>query len=502
VTTINNPVVWADVPDVDVIRIGNYFYMSSTSMHMMPGVPIMRSSDLAHWEIVSYVYDTLEDNDAYNLKKNKNAYGKGSWASSLRFHGGVFYVCFASNDMRRTYIYKTKDIIKGPWERSVFKGVYHDPSLLFDDDGRVYIIYGAGTIRIRELTKDAAAFPRGGVHKTIIHTPQKRNIVNSEGSHAYKINGMYYIFLIQWPSSGHRRRIEWCYRSRNLLEGYEGKIVLDDDLGYHNKGVAQGGIFNTPDGSWYAMLFQDHDAVGRIPVLLPVTWTGGWPEMGVNGKAPQTPAVPLPAAETAPLVTSDEFNQKKDILGLQWQWNHNPDNAKWSLTRRPGYLRLTTGDTVTDILSARNTLTQRTEGPACAGEVLLSTAGMKRGDYAGLAAFQSNYGLIGVTVAGDGTKKIFMAVKDHRGKPKIIESVILRQDKAYLKITFDFVNSGDKAMFFYSLDGKRWEKLGRVLAMRYTHDHFMGYRAALFNYATQTTGGYADFDYFHYTRGG
>ena len=156
-TTVNNPLFWADVPDPDVIRVGIHYYMVSTSMHLMPGVPIMRSFDLAHWEIVSYVYDTLEDNDAYTLRNKKNAYGAGSWASSLRFHNGVFYVCFASNDMRRTYIYRTNDIIKGPWDRSILTGVYHDPSLLFDDDGRVYIVYGAGTIRIKELTPDATA---------------------------------------------------------------------------------------------------------------------------------------------------------------------------------------------------------------------------------------------------------------------------------------------------------------------------------------------------------
>jgi beta-xylosidase len=498
-TRVKNPAIWADVPDVDVIRIGDYFYMSSTSMHLMPGVPIMRSSDLAHWEIISYVYDTLEDNDAHNLKNDKNVYGKGSWAGSLRFHNGVYYVCFASYDTGNTYIYRTTDIVKGPWERSVFGGVCHDPSLLFDDDGRVYVIYGSGTIRIRELTKNAAAFLEGGVNKTIIQTPPKGDIVQAEGSHAYKINGYYYIFLISWPSAG--RRTEWCYRSKNLLEGYEGKIVLDDDVGYRNKGVAQGGIFDTPSGDWYAMLFQDHDAVGRVPVLVPVNWTGGWPMLGTDGKVPATFTVPFPPAPDTAIVVSDEFNQKKNKLGLTWQWNHNPDDANWSLTKRPGCLRLTTGATAKNILRARNTLSQRTEGPGCSGETLLFTAGMKPGDCAGLAAFQNGYGLIGVQVTDTGEKRVVMAVNGGQGDPKTPASVSVNEDGIYLKISFDFANSRDKAAFFYSLDGIKWISIGTELKMEYTLDHFMGYRIALFNYTVRTAGGYADFDYFHYSRG-
>jgi beta-xylosidase len=498
--TIKNPVIWSDVPDPDVIRVGKYFYMSSTTMHMTPGVPIMRSSDLANWEIVSYVYDILEDDDAHNLRNNKNTYGKGSWASSLRWHDGTFYVCFASYDTNKTYVYRTPDFEKGPWERSVFKGVYHDSSLLFDDDGRVYMVYGAGVIRLRELTKDASAFLPEGVSRVIITTEQKGNIVNAEGSHIYKINGFYYVFLIQWPSSGTRRRIEWCYRSRDLFGGYEGKIVLNDDLGYRNKGVAQGGIFEAAPGVWYAMLFQDHDAVGRVPVLVPVAWVDDWPVMGVAGKAPAEVKVPLAASRKTALVTSDDFSYRKNALALNWQWNHNPDNGCWSLTERPGHLRLKTGSTARNILRAGNTLTQRTEGPSCSAETVIFTAHMQSGDWAGLAAFQNNYGLIGVSVSETGEKRVVTAVNGGAGDPKETGSMILKQDGVYLRINFDFTDSRDKARFLFSLDGKKWIELGSELTMQYTLDHFMGYRIALFNYATQSCGGYVDFDYFHYSR--
>jgi beta-xylosidase len=255
-TTGTNPVIWADVPDVDVIRVGNYFYMSSTSMHMMPGVPIMRSTDLVNWEIVSYVYDTLENNAAHNLTDGKGIYGKGSWATSLRYKNGTFYVCFASNDMGRTYIYRTTDIVNGPWQRSVLSGIYHDPSLLFDDNGKVYLVYGSGGVSIKELTADATAVKSGGLSKQLYKSPDNNLF---EGSHIYKINGMYYIFNIRWTE----RRIESCYRASNLAGAWEGKVVFNSTLSGASGGVAQGGVISTADGHWYAMLFQDHGAVGR-----------------------------------------------------------------------------------------------------------------------------------------------------------------------------------------------------------------------------------------------
>jgi xylan 1,4-beta-xylosidase len=487
-TTCSNPVIWADIPDVDVIRVGNYFYMSSTSMHMMPGVPIMRSTDLVNWEIVSYVYDILENNSAHNLTNGTGIYGKGSWASSLRYHNGTYYVCFASNDMGQTYIYRTADIINGPWTRSVLSGVYHDPSLLFDDDGSVYIVYGSGAVYIKQLTSDATAIKSGGLSQKLYTSPDSNLF---EGSHIYKINGMYYIFNIRWTS----RRIESCYRSSSLTGTWEGKIVLNSTLSGASGGVAQGGIFSTADGTWYAMLFQDHGAVGRAPVLVPVTWTNNWPIMGVNGAAPVTMTIPLSTSsiKTA-LLTSDDFNETK--LGLNWQWNHNPDNNNWSLSARPGYLRLTTGSIASNIFLARNTLSQRTVGPTCSGEVAIETTNMKSGDYAGLTAFQDAYGIIGVKKTDSG-KYLIMATNGGSGTPSEVASKALSQDKVYLKMSFNFLNCADKATFYYSLDGSTWTQFGSELSMVYKLTHFMGYRIGLFNYATKSTGGYVDFDYLH-----
>ncbi|MBD2867070.1 glycoside hydrolase family 43 protein [Paenibacillus arenilitoris] len=498
-TLITNPIIWADVPDVDPIRVENSYYMVSTSMHMMPGCPIMKSGDLMNWEIVGYVYDFLENNDAHNLTDGKNIYGQGSWAASLRHHNDTFYVCFSSNDTRRFYVYRTKDIERGPWERSVIDGLRHDPGLLFDE-GRVFVFSGNGGIRITELTADAAAVKPGGIDRLLFETERDGIGLRCEGCHAYRLNGYYYLLFIEWPSAGSKRRRQICYRSRELLGPYERRIVLDDDLGYRNKGVAQGGIFDTPTGEWYAMLFQDHDAVGRIPCLVPVAWEDDWPVFGIDGKVPERFEVDLPKAPAKPLVISDEFDYGSNRLALNWQWNHNPDNRLWSVTERPGFLRLRTGSLTDSVVRARNTLTQRTEGPSCTGETVLDTARMKPGDHAGLVALQSHFGTVGVKMADDGGKFVAMCVSGGNGEEIERESVRFDGGILYLKIRFEFEDSVDLATFYYSADGSEWTAIGEALRMKYTLDHFMGYRIGLFNYAAGQSGGYADFDYFRYER--
>ena len=260
-TIVHNPVILMDFPDPDVLRVGDTFYMTTTSTHFCPSVPIMRSKDLKHWEIISYVADVVEDNETHRLENGKNGYGSGVWATTLRYHKGKYYVMFNCNEEQNTYIYSLDDIEKGPWKKSVLKGMHHDLSLLFDDDDRVYIVYGGGTIHITELTGDATAVKPGGVDQILVDTPHIEGL-NCEGSHFYKINGVYYLFMINWPADGTKRRLEWCYRCDSLLGKYEGRLLMDSAMGYYNNGVAQGGIFDTPDGQWFAMLFQDRYSAG------------------------------------------------------------------------------------------------------------------------------------------------------------------------------------------------------------------------------------------------
>jgi beta-xylosidase len=197
------------------------------------------------------------------------------------------------------------------------------------------------------------------------------------------------------------------------------------------------------------------------------------------------------------IVASDEFTRHKNETGLQlvWQWNHNPDNNLWSVTQRKGYLRLTTGRLDSSFVMARNTLTQRTIGPVCSGSTSIDVSNMKEGDFAGLALLQKKYGLLGVKF-NTGNKSIVM-VSAESGEAVEMESVSIKQEIVYLKADCDFTDRTDKANFFYSLDGKIWKPIGTQLKMEYSIPHFMGYRFGLFNYATQKTGGFVDFDYFY-----
>ena len=195
-----NPILFADVPDLSMIRVGNTYYMSSTTMHMSPGLPIMKSEDLVNWKIINYAYDTLADVDAMNLNNGKSTYGRGSWASSIRYHKGIYYVSTFSSTTNKTYIYSTKNIENGPWKRIVFSPSFHDHSLYFDEDGRNYLLYGNGKLSLVELKQDLSGVKEGGIHKVVIENaslPAGTNIgLGAEGSQLIKKDGYYYLFNI------------------------------------------------------------------------------------------------------------------------------------------------------------------------------------------------------------------------------------------------------------------------------------------------------------------
>lgn len=494
---VQNPIMWLDMPDPDILRVGDTFYMVSTTMFMMPGGPILKSKDLVNWEIVSYIFDIIEDNDIYQLKDGKNAYGRGQWATSLKYYRGKFYASFVCHDMKKTYIYYSEDIEKSGWDRYVLDGAYHDMSFLFDDD-KVYFIYDVGDIKIIELEDDLSGVKEGGIHHLLFRTPSKNMRLRCEGCRAYKLNGYYYLLFIEWPNDGNKRRRVVCYRSKSLLGEYERKILLDDDMGYQNQGIAQGALIDTPSGAWYSILFQDHGAVGRIPYLLPVTWKNNWPEIGLNGKVPETFKIAFESYASIPLITSDSFNHKENKLKLQWQWNHNPIEECWSFVERPGFLRLRTNTLAEDILTARNTLTQRTSGPRCVCSVELQTDGLHPGDYAGLVALQGNYGTVGIKVDENGDKRVLVCKRGEHGQQIEADSVLFSGKCIFLKIVFDFENSKDIASFYFSGDGSMWNKIGQDLQMKYTLDLFIGYRIGIYYYSTKRAGGYADFRNFVY----
>lgn len=490
-----NPIIFADVPDASIIRVGKTYYMSSTTMHMNPGLPIMKSEDLVNWKLIGYAYDTLATIAATNLDNGKNAYGQGSWASSIRYHQGTYYVSTFAQTTGKTYIYRTKDLEKGPWHVSSFEPAYHDHTLWFDDDGRVYLIYGVRQLKLVELRSDLSGV-KAGIEESVIikdaSAPAKDDIMlGAEGSQLFKINGKYYLFNITWPKAGMRTVI--IHRADKITGPWEGRV------GLQHLGVAQGGLIDTPDGRWFSYLFRDYGAVGRIPYLVPVTWKDGWPVLGVDGKVPEVLDLPPNESLIPGIVQSDNFSRKKgdQSLPLVGQWNHNPDNQHWSLTDRKGYLRITTSRVDTSFFQVKNVLTQRTVGPQCTGIILLDISRMKEGDFAGLTLFQKKYGQVGVRYE-NGTKSIVM-ISGETETPMEVERVLLNTTTIHLKAECNFRDLSDTAQFSYSLDGKSWKRIGGTLKMSYTLPHFMGYRFGLFNYATKEAGGYVDFDFFHIT---
>lgn len=492
----NNPIIWADIPDMSMIRMNDSYYMTSTTMHMSPEVPVMKTKDLVNWEIVNYAYDVLGDVDALNLADGKNAYGRGSWASCIRYHNRTFYVSTFSQTTNKTYIWTTKNIEKGPWNEISFSPALHDHTLYFDDDGRVYMIYGNKRLTLVELNSDLSGIKAGGTNQVIIEdasAPSGPGSWLGEGSQLFKVNGKLYLFNITWPKGGMRTVV--VHRADMITGPWEGKMVLQD------KGVAQGGLVDTPDGRWFAFLFRDYGSVGRIPYLVPVRWGDGWPVLGVDGKVPDNLDLPESKGLIPGIVSSDEFTRRRGErpLPLVWQWNHNPDNNLWSVTERKGYLRLKTGRIDTLFLSARNTFTQRTFGPGCSGSVCLDASGMKEGDFAGLALMQRKFGQVGVKYE-NGAKYVVM-VSAQSGKPVEVETIPFKGKVVYLKAECDFRNLADIAGFYYSFDGKSWKQIGNQIKMEYTMPHFMGYRYGLFCYATKTSGGYADFDWFRVSPG-
>lgn len=487
-----NPVIFSDVPDIAMIRVGDTYYMSSTTMHLSPGLPIMKSKDMINWEIASYAYTRLGESDALNLESGKNAYGKGSWASSLRYHKGTFYVSTFSSTTGLTYIYSTKNIEKGNWKTAAFSPSLHDHSLFFDDDGKAYMIYGAGKIMIVQLNADLTGIEANTKPEVLIENanlPVGANYsgLPAEGSQLFKINGKYYLFNICWPRGGMRTVL--VHRAEQLKGKYEGKVALQD------KGVAQGGLIQTKDASWYAYLFRDFGAVGRIPYLVPVTWDSGWPIIGKDNKVPEMLDLPKQNKVIPAIVASDEFKRKSSEpkLPLVWQWNHNPVDQLWSVDQRPDFLRLTTGSLATGLMDAKNTLTQRTFGPQSSATIAMDVTGMKDGDYSGISLLQKKFGWIGIKMV-DGAKFI---TSEGVATASTTTEIPFSQRTIYLRADCNFQDRKDQATFFYSLDGKSWTAIDGTLKMEYTIPHFMGYRFGLFNYSTKSAGGYADFDYFH-----
>jgi len=505
---IDNPMLWADVPDPDVIRVGEYYYLVSTTMHLMPGAPVMRSKDLANWEIVSYIYDRLTDSPKYDMLEG-TVYGRGQWATSLKYHKGKFYALFAPNEggpMGDTYIYTTEDPTK-EWTLLSRMRHFHDCSLFFDDDDRVYVVYGTG--EMCELKSDLSDVIEGSHRQIFQREADETGLL--EGSRMLKYKGKYYLLMISQAWGAGRNRREVCYRADNIQGPYEKKVILETDFGGFPY-IGQGTIVDAQDGKWYGIIFQDRDGIGRVLTVMPCQWKNGWPILGdEDGRVPDRMPRLVDGEKEQKLLASDDFTAT--TLDKHWQWNHNPVNDAWSLTENPGSLRLKTSRVVPNLYLAPNTLTQRMVGPTCSATAVIDLTHMKNGDRAGLAAFNGDSGIL--TISKDGKKVVLNMSEEsvslterekavERVDAKVIESVPLSVKKVWLRIDGDFrpKNDGsrrgyDLVTFYYSLDGTNWTKIGSDYKTRFDYRRFfMGTKYALFCYATKKAGGYVDIEKF------
>jgi len=506
--TYTNPLFYDEFSDPDLIRVGDDFYLAGTTMHSMPGLPILHSRDLVNWEFIAYALDKLDLGPAFRLENGQNIYGQGIWAPSFRYHDGTFHI-FSNVNGQTTQLFTAKNPA-GPWKRTPMRRSLHDLSVLFDDDGKVYVIWGYQGIQMAQLNADLTDIIPGTEREVI---PKSAGM--GEGLHFYKIDGKYFI-----TSAWFDKRMRMPAARADRPEGpYEVNqaISIDEDFGLAQgyrlgdmKGAAppydirpgdphlhglmslhQGGIVQTPAGEWWGFSMMDYNSVGRLTALSPITWHDGWPYFGLPDNLTRTPRTWVKPKTAEPQAVKVPYSRNDDFTGPAlnplWQWSHVPVNDAWSLSERQGYLRLHALP-ANSLWDARNTLTQRSIGPRSAPTVVLDASGMIDGDVAGLALFNRPYAWLGIERAdgklavvqfdeqtGHTTRKPF-------GSPRI-----------WLRAECDFLT--EKAQFSFSTDGRQFTKLGEPFTMVFQLTTFQGVRYALFNYSTKgARGGVADFD--------
>jgi len=507
--TYSNPLFYDEFSDPDLIRVGNDFYLTGTTMHAMPGLPVLHSKDLVNWDFLCYAADKLDFGLAYRLEDGKNIYGRGIWAPTFRYARGKFHI-FSNVNGQKTQLY-TATNPAGPWTHSELKRSFHDLSVLFDDDGRTYVVWNYDEVHIAELTDDLTDV-KPGTERVLI--PKGSGM--GEGSHFYKIQGKYYLISTNYDPVGYMV----CARADKLDGPWEIAVIsaeetLGTPLGYGLRSgkqlpfvvsappkgnfsganpLHQGGIVQTPAGEWWGWSMMDHNSIGRLTCLSPVTWANGWPYFGLAGnlkRSPQTwvkPKIAGPAvAPHAPFRRNDDFGGP--ALNPLWQWNHAPNDRAWSLRERRGYLRLHSLP-APDFWQARNSLTQRAIGPESTPTAMLDLGGLKPGDVAGLGLLNHPYATLGVARTAQGLE---MQQTDERTGRTVRQP--LQAKRVWLRARCNF--DTEQAQFELSTDGTNFQPIGEPVTMVFQLTTFQGVRYALFAYNTLgQPGGYADFDSF------
>ncbi|AEO57303.1 glycoside hydrolase family 43 protein [Thermothelomyces thermophilus ATCC 42464] len=510
----NNPVLWEDYPDLDVFRVGSTFYYSSSTFAYSPGAPVLKSYDLVNWTPVTHSVPTLNFGDRYNLTGGTPAgYVKGIWASTLRYRpsNDKFY-WYGCVEFGKTYIWTSSGTRAGDrdgevdpadwvWEpHPPIDRCYYDSGLLIDDDDKMYIAYGNPKIEVAELSDDGLT----EVSSRVVYTPPAGTTI--EGSRMYKVGDAYYI-LVTRPADA-----EWVLRSTSGPFGpYEQRELVSRINGpLSNAGFAhQGGMVDTPDGrSWYYVAFMDAYPGGRIPVVAPLRWTDdGWPEVVTDAQGGWGASYPVPV-ETGKTVPDDgweldEFRGGR--LSHHWEWNHNPDPARFALAGGDeGGLVLQAATVTEDLFAARNTLTRRIRGPKSSGTFRLDVSRMRDGDRAGAVLFRDTAAYIGVWKQGDEATIVVvdgleLALSSwttvSTGRVAETGPTLSSTQDVWLRIEADITpafgtNTARTTTFSYSVDGgKTFVRLGPAFSMSNTWQYFTGYRFGVFNFATKELGG-------------
>lgn len=498
---LTNPVIWQDYPDLDVFRVGSVFYYSSSTFAYSPGAPVLRSYDLANWEPVSHSVPTLSFADKFNLD-GERAYVAGIYASTMRYResNDMFY-WMGCIDYGKTHVFtapgngaadKGGEVDGWEWtEETPIDQCYYDMGLLIDDDDAMYVAYGNTEISVAKLSDDGLAEERSEVVFT-------SNADTIEGARMYKVDGSYYIFVTRPADAEFVLRAEspWGpYEMKEFVVGIGGPL---ESAGFAH----QGGIVDTEDGDWYYVGFMDAYPGGRIPVVAPFTWVDGWPELVTdNGDWGVNYPIPVQTDKTvASSLGTDEF--EGPALSHEWEWNHNPENSKWSLAEGGG-LVLQTVDVTTDLYSARNTLTHRIIGPKSTGTFRLDVSGMADGDRAGAVLFRDRSAYIGVWKEGGASRLVMLEglTLDQGSWDTSSEGTVAEEGpelgdstEVWLRVEADITpgfNVGVERMttFSYSFDGEEFTRLGPEFAMSSSWEYFTGYRYGVFNHATADRGG-------------
>jgi beta-xylosidase len=482
--TYTNPPLYSDFPDPDIIRVGEDFYFVTTTFANSPGLTLLHSKDLVNWAYASHVVPRLDGDERYDLMRG-GAYRHGLFAASLRHHQGMFYVAVTPVG-QHTRIYYSKDI-KGPWAWHTLDRAAFDPALYIEPDGRAFIATSGGwdgTVTLLTLSSDLAR---------VTDARKIHYYKGAEGSKLVRRGGYYYLFNAL-PS----KLALVVSRAKSLDGPWETRPQIDDRSGGH-----QGAIVDLPDGSWYGFVMVDAGSIGRMTNISPIHWEDDWPVWGTRDAPNRVPAVapkPIRSGSAAALAASDDFSTP--ALGLQWQWNHNPDDSRWSLAERPGHLRLKSTQAV-EFWAARNTLTQKGQGPWSAGEVALDVSRLTDGDVCGFGTLGKFNGSIAVHAAAGGELALRMeVVEDTRQGRKtdvrVASQPLPRNAARTLRLRTEMDFAADKAEVAYSLDGVRWQGLGGSFPLGYDWrtGTFQGQQFALFCYNPKPGAGYMDVDTF------